>query len=86
MTLTYHIDPGHGWLEVTQNDLTDVGLSWTDFSSCSYTDGKRMYLEEDCDMGKFIEAYRQKHGKRPNLKEAYSDPCFIRNLPHNPVS
>ncbi len=85
MTLTYHTDPGHGWLEVTQADLTDVGLSYIDFSSCSYTDGKRLYLEEDCDMSKFMSAYKAKYKDYPAVSDQYSDPCFIRDLPHNPV-
>lgn len=85
MTLTYHQDPGHGWLEVSQADITDVGLSYVDFSSCSYTNGQKLFLEEDCDMSLFLRAYKAKHGKEPELREAYSDPCFIRDLPCNPV-
>ena len=86
MTLTYHLDPGHGWLEVSQADLNDAGLSYTDFSACSYTDGAHLFLEEDCDMATFMRAYKAKHGQDPELREAYADPCFVRALAHNPVA
>ena len=82
-TLTYHTDPGHGWLQVSQTDLDDVGLSYTDFSSCSYTDSKFLFLEEDCDMAVFMLAFRAKHGKLPSINEIYADPCFVRDLPAN---
>ena len=84
-TLTYHTDPGHGWLEVSQADLTDVGLSYTDFSAYSYTDRRKLYLEEDCDASKFVEAYIAKHGAKPQYTEKFADPCFVRDLPRNPV-
>lgn len=85
MTFTYHTDPGHGWLQVSQQDLNDVGLSYVDFSSCSYTDGKFLFLEEDYDMTKFLIEYKVKHGKQPNINEVFADPCFVRGLPMNPV-
>ena len=83
----YHQDPGHGWLEVSQADMDDVGLSYINFSSCSYvsTDGELLFLEEDCDMPKFLAAYKVKYSGAPQIVEAYSDPCFIRDLSSNPV-
>ena len=84
--LNYHQDPGHGWLEVEQNDLDDVGLSYIDFTSCSYANVDVLYLEEDCDMSLFIRAYKTKHGEGPELEEVlYNDECFIRSLPRLPV-
>jgi len=89
MTFTYHQDPGHGWLEVSPAALSDLGLSVFDFSSYSYVgpaggeypNPLRYYLEEDCDMSKFMNVFWEKHGKYPNLHAVYSDPCFIRDLP-----
>ncbi len=62
--LQFHCDPGHAWLEVSIAQLCMVGLGQRDFSTCSYVarDG-RMFLEEDCDAGKFINAYAYKYGK-----------------------
>lgn len=62
-TFIFHTDPGHGWLEVTQLDLDDLLLTYIDFSEYSFTDGAtRLFLEEDCDAGIFLEAYKAKHG------------------------
>ena len=60
----FHCDPGHAWLEVSIAQLCMVGLERRDFSTCSYVghDGS-MFLEEDCDAGKFINAYADKYGR-----------------------
>ena len=89
-TFTYHTDPGHGWLEVDFDALIDAGLTRNNFSAYSYiksdpAKGYTMYLEEDCDASKFVDAYVAKHGARPEFKEKHSDPCFVRDLPRNPV-
>ena len=84
MTFIYHQDPAHGWLQVSHRDLFRLGLSYANFSSCSYVNLENMFLEEDCDMLKFLTAYKKKYGKEAELKEAFSDPCFVRELSHNP--
>ncbi len=90
---TFHDDPGHAWLEVTIADLEDVGLKPDDFSTFSYlrsflkppTSATEMYLEEDCDAGKFIRAFEAKHGARPQFDElGVNEDSFIRSLPRNP--
>lgn len=100
MTLTYHTDPGHGWLEVSFYALADVGLTPADFSRYSYVGPAggevpnpqrdeygspvihaRYYLEEDCDMSKFMIAFKSKHGRHPDLVEAFANPSFVRGLP-----
>lgn len=64
-TFKFHTDPGHGWLEVTRADLAAVGLTANDFSRCSYqrpAGGTTVYfLEEDCDAGVFMNAYRKRY-------------------------
>ena len=55
MPYEYHTDPGHGWLAVPDVELALLGLSGS-ISGYSYQRGSVVYLEEDCDMSKFLEA------------------------------
>ena len=49
----YYTDPGHGWLEVSIEELELLGI--LDQISCySYSKAGKAYLEEDCDMGLFM--------------------------------
>jgi len=57
--LTYHTDPGHGWLGVPLELLRDLGIQ-NDISSFSYIGDKVAYLEEDKDANVFLTAFRQK--------------------------
>lgn len=52
---TFYEDPGHGWLEVPMADLIEAGVA-DKISRCSYRDGDKAYLEEDCDMATFLQA------------------------------
>lgn len=79
----YHQDPGHGWIEVSIAELQMVGLRPNGFSSCSYRKGDRFFLEEDCDAGVFVEAYKRVFGEAPAFKEVHTDhQHWIRNLPN----
>ena len=64
---TLTCDPGHGWLLVTQSDLAAVGLDECDFTPYSYRSGGWRALEEDCDAGTFIAAYKAKYGAEPEI-------------------
>lgn len=80
---TYHMDPGHGWLQVPERDIIELGL--TDLiSSCSYRGGaynNLIFLEEDCDMPLFLEAWKRLAGGEPETHgENHADDCFIRDL------
>lgn len=77
--LTFHTDPGHGWLEVPRADLVDLGIV-SSVSAFSYQKGTRVYLEEDCDASLYLEAARAA-GWRVNVREQYSDPCPVRDFP-----
>ena len=44
-------DPGHGWLEVPLTELQRICPVKSQFS---YKNGVFAYLEEDCDMPKFL--------------------------------
>lgn len=60
---TWLQDPGHGWLSVPVAYLMDV-CSAEDIgkiSQYSYIKGKSVYLEEDCDAGIFIYAWKRKY-------------------------
>lgn len=52
---TFYSDPGHAWLKVDYNELVELGIE-TDISPFSYRDGDDVYLEEDCDFGKYLVA------------------------------
>jgi hypothetical protein len=56
-TFTFFSDAGHGWLKVPKAMLVDLGIAG-EISHYSYQYGDYAYLEEDCDMGIFIQAYK----------------------------
>lgn len=53
--LTLHNDPSHGWLEVKRCDLIALGIE-DQISRYSYEKGATVYLEEDCDLTRYMEA------------------------------
>lgn len=75
-------DPGHGWLKVGTSELAPLGLNLGSFSPFSYRSGHVVYLEEDCDAGVFIEAWKKANPgvKFPVEVENYDCECFVRNL------
>ena len=78
--LTFHSDAGHGWLEVTLQQITDAGLTPASFSAYSYRDRDKFYLEEDCDASRFLDKYKKNHSV--TISEiVYDGECFIHNLP-----
>ena len=79
-TFTYHQDPGHGWIEVDTQVLEALGIA-SKISGYSYISGTTAYLEEDCDAGTFVQAFKAKHGTKPELISRYSENTFIRDLP-----
>lgn len=66
-TFIKHDDPGHGWLEVGLADLKLIDSSVKDYSPYSYRKGNRLFLEEDCDASKFVEAWKGKFGSYPKI-------------------
>lgn len=59
VTKKFHSDAGHGWLAVKLNELKMLGIE-TQISSYSYVKGKTVYLEEDCDAMRYINAMKEK--------------------------
>ena len=75
-TFIKHDDAGHGWLEVQESDLKELGLKVADFSAYSYRNGNRLFLEEDCDAGKFFTFYKKKHDAYPSYVIQHHDGEF----------
>jgi hypothetical protein len=73
MEFAYITDPGHGWLLVTVDQARDVGLEPDAFTTFSYRQGDVLALEEDMDMGVFIQAYRAKHQGEPLIRAKHLD-------------
>ncbi len=84
MTITYHQDPGHGWLEVPMALLREWGLS-DGITEYSYRHGDVAYLEEDCDAGVFMRTAKAR-GVEVRLVESHTNgDSFIRRLGRFPV-
>lgn len=54
MTLDFHYDAGHAWLEVPKSELIKYGIDG-DISECSYQRNDFAFLEEDCDAPKYLD-------------------------------
>lgn len=59
LKLEYHMDAAHGWLKVPKRMVPTIARKM--FSSYSYQDRQYLYLEEDCDMPKFLQTM-ENHG------------------------
>ena len=62
----FYSDPGHGWLRVEKKDVLALAIQ-NKISSCSYKNGTGIFLEEDGDMGVFLDAYKEKCGTLPKI-------------------
>jgi len=80
LSLTFHRDPAHGWLEVDRNHIADLAIChWV--SRASYVGDDKAYLEQDCDMPLFLEA-AERFGWTVTFNESHSNTLSnIRNLP-----
>ena len=78
---TRHEDPGHSWLEVSKRLLDELGIT-EKISSYSYRYGDTFYLEEDCDMEIFANAWKAKKPDSPlSIRNQYQESSFVRRLP-----
>jgi len=66
-----YTDPGHGWLKVSLQELQDLGIIHC-ISEYSYIHGHNAYLEEDCDMGVYLDAM-DRDGKRVQFVDRHTD-------------
>ena len=69
--LTFHADPGHGWLQVAFPDLLTLGIN-KQISTCSYQKNNFVYLEEDVDAGIFVNAAKEA-GWQLQIVEKYTN-------------
>jgi hypothetical protein len=80
---TFYADPAHAWLKVSLRDLLIAGLSPVNFSRYSYRTDDAIYLEEDCDAPKFINAWKAA-GKEFLAREEFAKKrSRVRNYPRN---
>lgn len=80
LELTYHSDPGHGWIFADNETLASLGLNSGSFSCYSYKDENGVYAEEDCDAGVLIAAMKEK-GIEFTFREVHlNHDHWIRNL------
>jgi len=75
--LTFHADPGHGWLEVEFSDLEELNIQ-EKISRYSHIRGNKVYLEEDCDASLFLD-FAKNNGWTINIQEKYQENTPIRN-------
>ena len=80
-TILFYSDPGHGWAKVPKKELVKLGIA-NEISGFSYEKGEFAYLEEDCDLEKYIMALRAK-GIVYKFKETHTNrQSKIRNYYH----
>jgi len=77
LKLNFHTDAGHGWLACKKDLVIALGIA-KDITPYSYQRGQTVYLEEDCDMSRFMRAC-ESHGVQVVLNEKYRDQSPIRN-------
>jgi hypothetical protein len=83
---TYLQDPGHGWLMVTKQDLEAFGLSPSDFTPYSYVSADRLALEEDLDMGRFLQRLEQLGVPYELDQQHINHSAYVRNWLSNAAS
>lgn len=82
-TYTFHQDPGHGWLEVSMDELRSLGLA-DGITQYSYRQGDTAYLEEDCDAGAFLKTKKELGQEFRIVERQTNHDHWIRNLANFP--
>jgi hypothetical protein len=78
MRIKFICDPSHGWGEVPISLINDLGIA-DKISQYSYIKGSNAYLEEDCDLPIFLNAY-ERTGEKVDFEEVFSNhDSWIRN-------
>lgn len=80
LEITYHADPGHGWLEVPRRILKNLKIE-DKISRYSYAQGETAYLEEDCDAAVFVRAAEALGLEMVVYYRDAAGESFIRGLP-----
>lgn len=82
MKYIYEQDPGHGWLRVQRDELIHLGIA-NQITHYSYLDGEWAYLEEDFDMGTFLDA-KQAAGESVEIESRHVVSTLIRGYRRYP--
>ena len=77
-TFDYIQDAGHGWVKVPVYLLTALNIA-DKVSHYSYYRAGFGYLEEDCDLALFFDAFHARYGHDPKLRDRISDRSRVRN-------
>jgi hypothetical protein len=77
LTLPFHYDAGHGWLEAPKALVDALEVVPTSYS---YQTEDRYYLEEDCDAGQLIEVLKAYDIAIYSPQRDNGDRSFIRGL------
>lgn len=59
LDFNFYSDAGHGWLEVDKGLLDVLGIA-DKITKWSYKNGRKVYLEQDCDAGTLFDALRKR--------------------------
>ena len=76
-TYTIYEDAGHAWIKVPIAELIALDIE-NGVTHYSYINGKYAYLEEDCDLTKFFNAYHAVTGRDPKHRTRMSDRSRVR--------
>ena len=77
----FYADAGHGWCKVSKQLLNELNIA-DKITHYSYQRNDYAYLEEDCDLSTFYNAYKDKYGIEPRFREHVSDTSKIRYYNH----
>ena len=80
LSLIFHTDPAHGWLEVNRADLDLLNIAHK-ISRYSYQKIDRVFLEEDCDAAHYLRAAGGRGWNITTTEKHTNHDSFIRNLP-----
>jgi hypothetical protein len=63
VTINFYSDSAHGWAKVSINEIKELGIA-KDITTYSYMDmtDDSVYLEEDYDLGLYINAIKEQYG------------------------
>tara|TARA_R110000868_G_scaffold193065_2_gene437739 strand:- start:280 stop:543 length:264 start_codon:yes stop_codon:yes gene_type:complete len=73
LTLTFHTDAGHGWLEIPKSIVLLFGKLINEVTIYSYQDKTNVYLEEDCDAPLFLNELRKRFDVKINEPDSVDE-------------
>ena len=80
-TYVIYEDAGHAWVRVRTIELFALQIA-SDITPYSYIKGQYAYLEEDCDLTTFFNAYHAVKGHDPKHRTVVSRSSRVREYAH----